>query len=130
MSMSDDPFEKGKAAAREVKNIIRAGADEVAATSDSVARDVRRMADRARDAVSDAAANVGDSTTNGVRSTVASVADAATDLAKRTTASARDAADELQEATAKYVSERPLTALIIAAVGGAIIATLLHRLRE
>ena len=121
MSTTNDSFDDGKDAAREVKNAIKEGAAQVSAGTQKVVRDVRRGAARTLDAASDASAELRDEIEPNVVST-------ATDTLKRTAQSAKDSSDEVLDAVIDFTMERPLEALGLAAVTGAVIALLLRRL--
>ena len=121
MSTNNDSFEDGKDAAREVKNAIKEGAAQVGAGTQKLARDVRRGTARALDATSDAAAELSDEVKPNVVAT-------ASDTLKRTAQNATDGAEEVLDAVLDFTAERPLEALGIAAVAGAVLALLLRRI--
>ncbi len=127
MNASDDTLSNSKAAARDVENFLKDGAAEVAATAHVAARDVRKGAAKVLDAASDVAAELRDEVNPGLGSRVSSAARSAADMARVTTERAVDVADTIQDATEDFVRERPWTSLAMAALGGALIATVVQR---
>ncbi len=120
MTIDSDSFSEGKAAAREVKNTIKEGADQVKSSAKSTGRDVRRGAAKVLDTASNAADDLSDEI-------APSLVERASEKFQGVRDNTVDLLGDLYDDTVYYVRDRPLSALAFAALGGAVIALLLRR---
>jgi ElaB/YqjD/DUF883 family membrane-anchored ribosome-binding protein len=105
-------FEDSKAAAREIKEAIKEGATQV----DS---DLRKTAVDTSEAVSD--------TLITAKAAGPTIADGVQDKLDDVRAQAEDVFGDLYDDTVYYIRERPIASVLIAALGGAVLALLARR---
>jgi ElaB/YqjD/DUF883 family membrane-anchored ribosome-binding protein len=109
MNTNNDVYVEGKDAVREVKSAINKSADRVTSNVKTTARDVRRGAARVLDTVSDAADELRDEVSPSLAET------------------AQQKLGDVYDETISYVRYRPIGALAVAALSGAVLALLLRR---
>lgn len=109
---NNDRFEESKSAARDIKDAIKEGAAQVGS-------DVRRTDSDARSAAQD----VADATETATPSLIDGAKEKADDLRIQ----AQDALGYLYEDTVDAIRERPVAAVLIAALTGAVLALLARR---
>ena len=109
---TNERFEESKAAARDIKDTIKEGAAQVGS-------DVRRTAKDAQSAAQDAA--------DATRTAAPTLMDGAKDKADDLRIQAQDAIGDLYEDTVEAIRERPVAAVVIAALTGAVLALLARR---
>ena len=110
--MANEHFEESKAAARDIKDTIKEGATQVGS-------DVRRTAKDARGAARDVA--------DATETAAPGVLDAAKEKADDLRAQAQDVIGDIYEETIEAIRERPVAAVAIAALAGAVLALLARR---
>ncbi|MEP6483341.1 MAG: hypothetical protein ABJB01_02745 [Rudaea sp.] len=120
MNIEQDSFTQGKDAARDVKNAIKEGADQIGAKAETAARQVRRGAARALDATSDAAHDLSDEI-------APSLAESASAKFLDVRDQAEDVLGDIYDDTVAYVRDRPISSIAFAALGGAVVALILRR---
>ena len=109
---NNDRFEQSKSAARDIKDTIKEGAAQVGS-------DLRQTATDARDAATD--------TIGAAQEVGPSVVESAKEKADDLRIQAQDALGYLYEDTVDAIRERPVAAVLIAALTGAVLALLARR---